>query len=349
MPLNMKLGKKIFYLVLFLILILSFACGKSPVETDLVKEEIKEEAVDEEKEIEVIEDEVEDVKESITDKLDKLELTYSLEFRQHLESLGEDYLENILYDEVALKEEYDLFEWKNIFYEEGIIFTADEDIFPLDWYEPDINAKTESLAESEIERSRKIMLSALDKYPAEVLKKKLKKLYVLKSMNFFGVDYGATYAENCVYVANDGIDEGYTDLVIEKEFHHEFSSVLFIDYYYLFNESEWRQINSADFVYFDEETGGAAAIKEEKASEEFDPKLHEVGFLYEYAQSTLENDFNSFAENIFAYDGNFFEIVEEYEKLSLKLELTIEFYNSINPKFTIEYFKEISSFDTERS
>jgi len=355
----MKLGKKTFYLVLFLILILplilSFACGKSPVETDIAKDEIKEEAVDEEKEIEVIEEEeiipeieeeVEDVKESIPDKLDKIELTYSLEFRQYLESLGEDYLENILYDEVALKEEYDLFEWKNIFYEEGIIFTVDEDIFPSDWYEPDINAKAESLAESEIERSRKIILSALDKYPAEVLKKKLEKLYVLKSMNFFGVDYGATYAGNYVYVANDGIDMGYTDLVIEKEFHHEFSSVLFINYYYLFKESEWRQINPADFVYFDEEMRGAAAIKEEKASQEFDPELHEVGFLYEYAQSDLENDFNSFAENIFANDGNFFEIIEEYEKLSLKLELIIEFYNSINPKFTIKYFKEISSFDT---
>ena len=265
-----------------------------------------------------------------------------MEFRQYLESLEEDYLETILYDDKVLEEEYDLFEWKNIFYEDGIVFTADEDTFPSYWYEPDINAKVESLVGEEIERSKKIVLSALDKYPVEVLKKNLEKLYVLKSMNLYGVDFGTTYVEDQVYIANSGIDMGYSDIIIEKEFHHEFSSILFINYYYLFKESEWRQINPADFVYFDEETGGAGAIKEGKASEEFDPKMHEVGFLYEYAQSTLENDFNSFAENIFVNDGNFFKLVEEYEKLSLKLDLIVDFYSSIDPRFTLEYFKEIS-------
>ena len=319
---------------------------------EVLEEKAKEEIIEEVEELEEapekeeVEELEEEVKKTIPEKLNEIEIKYSLEFRQYLESLEEDYLETILYDDKALKEEYDLFEWKNIFYEDGIVFTADEDIFPSYWYEPDINAKAESLAEEEIERSKKIVLSALDKYPAKVLKENLEKLYVLKSMNFFGVDFGATYVEDRVYMANSGIDMGYSDIIIEKEFHHEFSSILFINYYYLFKESDWRQINPADFVYFDEETGGAGAIKEEKASEEFDPKMHEVGFLYEYAQSTLENDFNSFAENIFVNDGSFFELVEGYEKLSLKLDLIVDFYSSINPEFTLEYFKKISLLET---
>ncbi|MBA7584480.1 hypothetical protein ES708_26435 [subsurface metagenome] len=239
----------------------------------------------------------------------------------------------------ALKEEYDLFEWRNIFYNDGIVFTVDDDIFPGSWYEPDINARAESLAEDEIERSKKIAIYALNKYPVKVLKENLGKLYILKSMNFYGVDYGGTNDEKYrVYITSNGIDMGYTALFIEKEFHHEFSSILFKK----FEESEWRQINPADFVYFDEQTGGSGAIREGRASQEFDTKMHEAGFLYEYAQSTLENDFNSFAENIFVNDGDLFKLVEEYEKLSLKLDLIVDFYSSINPRFTLEYFKGIS-------
>jgi hypothetical protein len=130
---------------------------------------------------------------------------------------------------------------------------------------------------------------------------------------------------------------GYTDIAIEKEFHHEFSSIL--KYNYGLDEITWRQVNPAGFVYFDETTGGTGAIKAGKASQTFDPKEHEMGFLYEYAESTLENDFNSFAENIFMGEESFFNIVESYDKLKSKLNLTIAFYNSLDPVFTIDYFK----------
>lgn len=346
----------IILVILAIISLLSFAvlCNPDEAVTDDKTDEYEDKEVqvnetdvttlkdiaEEEEILEEVEELEEEVKKIIPEKLNEIEIKYSLEFGQYLESLEEDYLETILYDDKALKEEYDLFEWRNIFYDDGVVFTVNEDIFPSHWYEPDINAKAESLAEEEIERSKKIAIYALAKYPAKVLKENLGKLYILKSMNFYGVDFGGTndVEDRRVYITNNGIDMGYTNLFIEKAFHHEFSSILFIK----FEESEWRQINPADFVYFDEQTGGSGAIKEGKASQEFDTKMHEVGFLYEYAQSTLENDFNSFAENIFINDGNFFKLVEEYEKLSLKLDLIVDFYSSINPRFTLEYFKEIS-------
>ena len=54
--------------------------------------------------------------------------------------------------------------------------------------------------------------------------------------------------------------------------------------------------------------------------------------------------FNSFAENIFMGDESFFDTVEGYEKLEMKLDLIVEFYNALDPTFTIEYFKEIWKF-----
>lgn len=335
-------------LALFLIFSLSIACnkvlelteesvsGKTEEFTEESGIETFIEVTEEEQNDAIIEAEVEVP--AFQKKLDEIQQQYSIEFRLYLETLDTNYLEGILYDDNAVKQEYDLFKWRNRFYEENIIFTADGNIFPSSWYESGIDAKAESLSAGEIERSKRIIMTALDKYPAQLLRDNLKNVYVLKSMNFYGVYYGGTnLPPDIVYVANDGKGMGYTDIVIEKTFHHEFSSVLKNNY--RFEETAWRQINPPGFEYFDETTGGSGAIKAGRASQVFDKKEHEIGFLYEYAESTAENDFNSFAENIFMGDESFFNTVDNYEKLEMKLDLIVQFYNSLDPVFTLEYFK----------
>ncbi len=276
---------------------------------------------------------------AILKKLDEIEKNYSLEFRQYLESLEKNYLESLLNDDSEIKKEYDLFQWINSFSKNDILFTADENTFPDEWYKSPINAKAESLPEGEMERSKNIVIAALHKYPIEILNYNLKNVYVLKSMNFFGADYGGTNSIDAVYLTNNGVATSYTNAYIEESFHHEFSSILLRNYGYLFNEKQWRDINPEGFEYFDESTGGSGAIKEGKASKDFSSELHESGFLYEYAQSTMENDFNSFAENIFMGNEVLFTVSEQYEKIEMKLNLIVSFYNTIHPQFTIEYFK----------
>ncbi len=334
-------------IILVLFFSFSTACEKESVAVeesageikDIITEEFEDEVAEEEGEKQAGENErIETEEFTEKEKLDEIEQTYSIEFRQYLETLDKDYLESLLEDDNAVKQEYDLFDWRNKFYENNIIFTADGNIFPSGWYGSGIDAKAESLSPGEVERSKNIIVTALDKYPTLLLKNNLKNVYVLKSMSFYGVNYGGTnLPPDIVYVANDGVSMGYMDTAIEKTFHHEFSSVL--KYNYGFDETAWRQVNPVGFVYFDEATGGAGAIKAGKASQTFDSKEHEMGFLYEYAESTLENDLNSFAENIFMGEESFFNIVESYDKLKLKLDLTVAFYNSLDPMFTIEYFK----------
>jgi len=331
--------------ILFIIFSCTSACNMEEIKIERswgeVKEEVIEGPVDEDilKEAEEIEDKTTAEKTSFEEKLDEIQQKYSLEFRLHLEAMDRNYLESILDDDAAIEKEFGLFGWRNVFYRDRIIFTADEGIFPGDWYDPPIDAEAESLSENETERSKRIIISALDKYPENFLECNLKNVYVLKSMNFFGVDYGGTNSLDSVYVANNGENMGYLDIIIEKEFHHEFSSILYHNYKHMFKESEWRQVNPDGFEYFDEATGGSGAIREGRSSQEFNPEAHNMEFLYEYAQSTLENDINSFAENIFMGDESFFTTAESYEKLKAKLDLIVEFYKTIDPTFTIEYFK----------
>ncbi|MFH0865881.1 MAG: hypothetical protein V1904_06780 [Bacteroidota bacterium] len=221
-----------------------------------------------------------------------------------------------------------------------IIFTAGNSIFPQSWYGGQIKGVAESLDTSEIKRSVEIVKKALAKYPSGVLKKNLKKVYVLKKLSFYGVDYGGTNTKDVVYLANKGLSQNYTDEFIERAFHAEFSSVLMANYPKALDQKKWAAINGKDFQYG--AVNGYEAIKAGKSSEDYEKKILEFGFLNEYAMSTLENDFNSFAKNLFYAEGDFWKIAEANSRLTMKLQLILDFYKTVDIKLTKEYFKKLA-------
>lgn len=218
-----------------------------------------------------------------------------------------------------------------------VSFVTDDEMFPVSWRSGNINGYAVALDTSEYKRSKKIISAALAKYPKEVLKKNLKKVYVLKSLHFYNVGYGGTNSSDVVYVTNKGASRNYSSQYIEQVFHAELSSILLRNYEQNIDESVWAECHSEDFVY-----GGAGheAIRNGKASENYDSSYHEMGFLNQYATSNFENDLNSFAKNIFAPDPEFWEVCKKYQNVRCKLEKAIMFYKKINPAFTEEYFKK---------
>jgi hypothetical protein len=222
------------------------------------------------------------------------------------------------------------------------IFRIETNMFPSNWYDAEIQGKALPIDKAEISRSIKVFRKCMAKYPAEILKKHLKKVYVVKSLTFYGnVGFGGTYSidKSALYISNNGVAQGYTNNYLEQTFHHEFSSILLEKYANFFNKTNWQAINGKDFKYG---SGGVAAIQDNQSSTSFDEVSNQKGFLCQYAQSDLEEDFNMFAENLFKARPKFWKIVAEYPKLTQKLTLLIKFYQSISPSFTLEYFKKIS-------
>lgn len=222
-----------------------------------------------------------------------------------------------------------------------IIFNTSESTFPESWYDSPSNAKIKTIdSDDDIRRSLKIVKNALQKYPVSILKANLKKVYVFYDIEFYNVGYGGTYWENNVYITNQGKSLGYDDIFVEQLFHAEFSSILFINYKQYFDKQSWKAANAPDAEYGD---GGYEAIKNGNNSEEFDETINKEGFLTQYGMSDMENDFNSFAKNIFVCDPGFWELFSKYKRLNKKLNIIIEFYYTIDPQFTIEYFRKIST------
>src|SRR5205085_6021762 len=103
---------------------------------------------------------------------------------------------------------------------------------------------------------------------------------------------------NAVYITNQGRRAGYTDEYLEQTFHHEFSSILFRNYIDKFDTLSWKEANAPDFNYNDPENG-VGAIRDNRSSQALDTLFCKKGLLTEYAGSGIENDVNTFAQNLF--------------------------------------------------
>ncbi len=220
-----------------------------------------------------------------------------------------------------------------------IEFQFDNNTFPNSWLNDEINGTAKSLDSSEIERSKKIILKALNKYPKDFLLENLKKVIILKKMEFYGQPYGGTNSTSTIYLCNDGDKNGYTDFWMEQKFHHEFSSIIFRNYSYTFDKKKWTSYNHSKIEYG---ISGVDVIKNGKASTSFDMELNKKGFLYLYATSSIEEDFNSFAENLFLSSQGFWEAVNSNKRIKKKTNQIIDFYSKIRNSFNKEYFKRLS-------
>ena len=217
-------------------------------------------------------------------------------------------------------------------------FSADDHIFPESWLSKEINGKAISLDSVEYKRSEKAILKALNKYPVHLIKKNLTKIYVVKRLEFYGLKYGGTNSTAIVYIANQGADNGYTDFWLEKTFHHEFSSILLRNFSSMFNNRKWISSNR-DIKYG---KSGVEALKLGKDSEEFDETLNKRGILSQYGTASMEEDFNTFAENLFLSSEGFWKIESVHNRIKNKVKQIVQFYNKIDNRFNEEYFRVVS-------
>jgi hypothetical protein len=222
-----------------------------------------------------------------------------------------------------------------------ISFSYSQTIFPDSWQELPINAKGEQLDIAEIQRCKAVMVKALSKYPAAALQKNLEIVYFLKSMKFYDVGYGGTNSTDALYLTDGGTAMGYTDLYLEQTFHHEYSSILYRNNPSFIDEEGWKKANIPGFDYNDPENG-VGAIRNNQSSQEHDTALCKKGFLTQYSLSGMENDINTFAQNIFSPSADFWKIVDQNPRIKRKVNLLVSFYNKIDPLFTEAYFQKLN-------
>jgi hypothetical protein len=221
----------------------------------------------------------------------------------------------------------------------NVSFSYLKTIFPSDWQVAPISAKADPIQFGEVSRSKIVTAKALAKYPFTMLRQNLRAVYWLGKMSFYDVGFGGTNSTDALYLTNDGLGLGYTDDYLEQTFHHEFSSILIRNYPSLFDTSAWKAANK-DFDYNDPEEG-VGAIRNNASSQNLDTVLCKRGMLTQYAMSSMENDVNTVAQNLFCPSAGFWKIVEQFPLIKSKVSLLIGFYNKIDHFFTEQYFRKM--------
>ena len=212
-------------------------------------------------------------------------------------------------------------------------FRVDMRMFPLYWLNDEVKPHAESLPIIYRYKAMGIIRNALDKYPKTILRENLRKVYVLKELNFYGVNYGGTNSLNDVYV----VYYDYIQPYVERTFHHEFGAILM--YQNNFDSTAYKLLLPDSISYG---VGGLEALKSGKSSTYFNYDLIEKGFLSEYGSSCVEEDFCSVCEQLFKPEADFWDIYDTYPVMHKRIKYIIDFYHSIDTTFSEKYFRNMN-------
>lgn len=185
----------------------------------------------------------------------------------------------------------------------------------------------------EVSRSRRVLTKAFAKYPPGFIKRFLDRVYVVGDLIVDGYEYGATYSGRSIFIVNGGTAMGFDDRFLEQSFHHEFSSVLFLQPKNQFPRQAWADINPKSFAYrgYDQVY---ADKKGEVDWEEQKPSWLRQGFVKRYSLTSMEEDLNTVAESVFGAGRSFWKLADKYPKILAKARLVIQFYDHLDSGFS---------------
>lgn len=209
---------------------------------------------------------------------------------------------------------------------------------PKQWLAAPISGSATAVKQSEFDRVYPVIRAELKLYPASVIRE-LAKVQVLRSIKFYGQEYGGTNSLDTVYLTVNGLEAGYTAQYVAASTHHEFSSILLRNHPRYLDQIAWKFTLPTGFSY---SGNGMEALKSKTAGTALDPLLAEKGFLTQYSQSSQEEDFNMIVGNLFKGGKQFWHVVDHYPKAAAKVRLVIRFYTRLDKQFTEEWFRKLS-------
>lgn len=172
---------------------------------------------------------------------------------------------------------------------------------------------------------------AMKKYPAALLEEQLDAVYLFDELAMGEVRIGGTYSDRRIYLAMSGGGGPYTSSLIQKLFHAELSSLRLRSREGRFDVAAWTSANPPGFEYLVERV--VLKVGAERMESQLDAALFERGFLYRYAMTSVEEDFNSVAKYLFADEDGWWGMLADSPRLRRKVDIAMAFYMSFDPRF----------------
>lgn len=202
-----------------------------------------------------------------------------------------------------------------------------EDYFPVQWSAFGVKPSADPIISSEHSRVMLILVEELGKYPKSLLKKNLQKIMLGSSLSIYNIEYGATNIDKHIYITSKGKQLGFSDEYLRKTIHHEFSSILIRNNDFPFDA--WKKLSPETLGGQDGVIREVAAIKKGWEGNNHTKKDLADGFVSKYGRSSLENDINTYAENLMTSNDWLSSQAEDYSIIKEKVILIKEFYRGL--------------------
>jgi hypothetical protein len=170
---------------------------------------------------------------------------------------------------------------------------------------------------------------ALEVYPADFTSKLIRAVFVAGELTVLGARADGSYGPSWLLIGSSKIrDPDGTFHAAYRALHHELSSFVLkrdADSY-----AAWTALEPAGWEF---SFSGADELK----------RLHEAapdpatGFISGYGSTSPENDFNSYAEAIFADSEKLTRLAAQSARVREKLDFVIERYLSIEPNLRVTF------------
>ena len=192
----------------------------------------------------------------------------------------------------------------------------------------DLNASDESAALA-------LVGKAFAVYPTGFVPRMLKTIALASHIDVWRRDAGGLYRDQMIAVNFEGINDPSTRPFDIDTVHHELSSI--VRRQVTFNVTSWESANPAGFSYMSRE--GYKAVLSDAGAVEGTPALHRLGFISHYGQTSLDNDWNTYAERVFGHGTEFAQWLIAEPALRAKTRILIDVYQSLDPRFGA-YFEQ---------
>lgn len=176
--------------------------------------------------------------------------------------------------------------------------------------------------------------AAMAVYPPGFLHRMLRRVAMAGDLTVFGEEAGGLFGGAMVTVSYRYVGDPGSDGFDTDTFHHELSSVVRAQV--AFNVTTWSAANPPGFAYMD--LAAYKATLADAGSVDGDPALHAAGFVARYGQTSLDNDFNTYAEKVFGHGPDFAREIAAFPRMRRKTRQLMDIYEALDPGFA-DYFR----------
>ena len=171
--------------------------------------------------------------------------------------------------------------------------------------------------------------SALAVYPPGFVDKLVHRIALAGQITLWNTQVGGFFVADAIALNAHDVASSGGETFLADSFHHELSSI--VRNQVLFNVSDWTANNPVGFAYasLDE----YKRILAQRPPVDGDDALHTQGFVSLYGTTSLDNDWNTYAEQVFGHPRDLADEIRRFPRMRDKTRQLLNVYRRLDPRF----------------